>query len=367
MFKKIFILCFSGNQGGMELDAVRMCRRVSAHADVTLICMSGSAIEAMALQDIGSGFKYRLITSGLTRFFARALVDPRIVFIVRGAVKQHRPDLLIFFGTSEVKSIGLALLGLSTKLVLRIGTTISRPKSNLFQRIAYRRVNGFIAISEHIKNTLLQAFPIAKERVVEICYPVIDVPVQHPSKPVSADDLSILYQSRFVRGKGQLDAVLAFEKVCKRYTGLSMILVGAREDEAYCQEIERYIESKQLAGRIKILEPVADVSPFLRQACLYLGPSYGEGFSNSFAEALGHGLVCVVYDNTVFPYFKELRFDFVMSPTGDTIVLGEKLALAVDCVSSGVIDTDGNAALARKLFSAEAERQSLARLFHQLC
>jgi glycosyltransferase involved in cell wall biosynthesis len=365
MFKKILILCFSGNQGGMELDAVRMCRRVSEYADVTLICMSGSAIETLARQDLDAGFKYRLVTSELTRFFARALVDPRIVLTVRRAVKQHRPDLLIFFGTSEVKSIALALLGLHAKLVLRLGTTISRPKNGFFQRIAYDRVDGFLAFGEHMRRNIFQSFPAAK-RPVDVCYPVVEFPSTEllPREPMSP--INVLYHSRFLPGKGQLDAVIAFEQVCKQHEDLTMTLVGTPQDEDYVKEIKRFIESKNLVTKVKVLGATTDIASHLQRANIFLGPSYGEGFSNSFAEALASGLVCVTYDNTMFPLCAELGFDFLMAPTGDKIVLAEKLALAVNCVSSGAIDTDGNAALARKLFSAEAEKLALGDLFRQL-
>ena len=366
MLKKIFILCFSGNQGGMELDAVRMCRRVSKYADVTLICMSDSPIEQWARNDRIAGFEYRNLACRLNRFLARALVDPRIVRTVRNAVKEQEPDLLIFFGTSEVKSIGLALLGLKTKLVLRIGTTVSRPKNSLFQRIAYRRVDSFIAISEHIKRNVLQVFPGAKKRPIEICYPVIEAPVQRHTESVIQGGLCVLYHSRFVRGKGQLDAIQAFEKIYEQFEGLSLILLGKREDGAYCREIDRYIETRRLSNRVHARESVSNVEPFLRQASVFLGPSYGEGFSNSFVEALGSGLICVVYDNTVFPCFRDLGFEFFMSRTGDVESLANNLRSALELALDGSFDATGNMALVKTLFSAEAEHSALLRLTQSL-
>jgi len=366
MFKKILVLCFSGNMGGMELDALRMSRRVSNDAQVTLLGLSGSPLEAAALEDGRNGCRYGFVGCELNRFFARALVDPRIVMTVRKAVVDNDPDMLIFFGTSEVKSIGIALVGLSAKLVLRIGTTINRPKSGLFQRLAYNRVNGFLAISEHIRRNVLEAFPVASKRPVQVCYPVVELACAASSMHGATSPINILYHSRFVRGKGQLDALIAFERVSKEHKDLTMTLVGIHQDESYVQEIKQFVQSKSLTARVQLLESTTDIESHLRRAAIFLGPSYGEGFSNSFAEALAGGLVCVTYDNTAFPFFKALGFEFFMAPTGDSEALTDRLVLALKAVADGSINTAQNAELASKLFSTEAERSALDDLYRQL-
>ena len=366
MFKKIFILCFSGNQGGMELDAVRTCRRVSEYADVTLICMSGSTIERMAYEDIGSGYKYRVISSGLTRFLARALFDPRIALTVRREVRAQQPDLLVFFGTSEVKSIALGLLGLGTKLVLRIGTTIGRKKDSFFQRMAYHRVDGFLVNSEHLKQNIYWAFPCAVERPVEVCLPVIKVQPVPPGHIKETTTINAVYHSRFVRGKGQKDAVVAWTQVKAKYPNLRLTLVGSFEDAIYLDEIRQCAEQELLLGNLRLLESVSDVAPLLHQSQIFISPSYGEGFSNSFAEALAAGLVCVTYDNTSFPFVKQLGFDFFQAITGDTTDLAKALSLAVESVLNQSVNTSGNVMLAQKLFSASAERCALLRLAQSL-
>ena len=366
MIKKIFILCFSGNQGGMELDAVRMCRRVSKYADVTLICMSGSAIERMAREDISSGHKYRVISSGLTRFLARAFFDPRIVLAVRREVKEQEPDLLIFFGTSEVKSIGLALFGLRTKLVLRIGTTIGRKKSSIFQRMTYDRVDGFLVISEHLKQNVHWAFPCAVRRPVEICFPVVEIQSVPAVDVELITTINVVYHSRFVRGKGQKDAVIAWTQVKPKFPNLRLTLAGNFEDRGYLDEITKYAMPDVLSGDLRLLENVNDVEPVLHQSQIFISPSYGEGFSNSFAEALAAGLVCVTYNNTVFPFFRHLGFDFFQADTGDTTDLANALSLAVESVLNQSVNTSGNVMLAQKLFSASAEKLAIEHIYRKI-
>jgi len=367
MLKKVFVICFSGNQGGMELDAIRMSRRVAQYASVKLIGMSGSPIEVMALDDSNQGYSYSFIGCNLNRFLARGLVDPRIVRVIRAEVKTENPDLLIFFGTSEVKSIGLSLIGLNVKLALRVGTTINRPKTSWFQRLAYSRVDAFLAISEHIKSNILDSFPIALSRPIKVCFPVIELGSRQKNIEAHVKpSLSVVYHSRFVRGKGQLDALIAFRAVTMSNINLKLILIGAFEDEAYVNEINSYIEKYSLGEQVQVLPNSDDVISVVESSQIFLGPSYGEGFSNSFAEALSLGLICITYDNTVFPYFKDLGFEFFLSPTGDVIQLEEALSQAITAHTDCSINTAKNIALAEQLFSSKSEKNVLQATYQSL-
>lgn len=369
MLKKIAILCFSHNSGGMELDAVRMSRRLSAQMDVTLVAPKKSAIERWAKKDIECGYVYRFVECRVTRILARGFVDPNIFWCVRSLLK-NRPDILIFFGTSEIKSISVALLGSDAKLLMRIGTTINNVKNGFFKNIFYSRVNAFIATSDHIKNNIIKCFPVASSRIVSVCHPVIEFNSEYINKKNSEKKINIIYHSRFVRGKGQLDAVIAFNMV-RRLKSNSEInfdlkLVGNFEDLDYVNEILFYIECHSLSDVVKVIPHCDSVQLMLNNSHIFLAPSYGEGFSNSFAEALASGLICVVYDNTVFPYFKKIGFDFFSAPTGDINLLSKELDSAIKKILNKDFDSEENIKLAKNLFSREVEIKVLEKVFESL-
>jgi glycosyltransferase involved in cell wall biosynthesis len=365
--KKILFLCFSSGRGGMEIDVIKMCQRVSKYAEVTLIGMAGSPIEEMAIKDSKSCFLYKFTSTKCNRFLSRALIDPRLVLSVRSEIKSTIPDLVVFFGTSEIKSIGIALCGLQTKLILRVGTTMNYPKNNLVQKFTYKRADGFITISEHIQKNLKKMIPVANLRPVQICYPVIE---RYPSKPLSQlknnESINVIYHSRIVRGKGQLDAVKAISHVLSMGISLKLTLIGAQEDVTYLDEIQSYIALNKIEKNIVITGNKSDVTKWLEASDIYLGPTYGEGFSNSFVEALTAGLVCVTYDNTVFPDFKKMGFDFFICKTGDVEILAETLMRAILAYRKKTVNTQNNKELGYSLFSKHAERVALESIFNKV-
>ena len=86
---------------------------------------------------------------------------------------------------------------------------------------------------------------------------------------------------------------------------------------------------------------------------IFLFPSYGEGFGNSFIEALSNGLKCVSYANTSFLEFKELEFDFEMVRDRDIDNLKESILKVVK--NEIVFDLEKNMKLANNIFSEAQE------------
>lgn len=368
--KKVLVLCFSDNLGGMELDAIRFCRRISDFCEVTFVAPKGSQIEKKMKIDREDKGSYKFIACKLKRFLARSLIDPSIVTTVRSEAKNTEPDLVVFFGTSEIKSIAVALVGVDTKLVMRIGTTINRPKKNIFQRVFYKRVDAFIATSEHIKRNIKRVFPVASNRIVKVCFPVVVAGSCGSDVSAKSNIVKIIYHSRFVRGKGQIDAVKAFHSIFHSVVSsglkIELTLIGSFEDQEYLHEIMCYVNNSGLTKVIHILPSRPDVLEILQDYNIYLGPSYGEGFSNSFVEALSNCLTCVVYDNTVYPHFRQLGFDFLMAPTGNVEILSQRLAQSIDLYIHKRVDVQSNSALVGRLFSAAAERAVLEDIYSSL-
>ena len=326
--------------------------------------VAGSPIEEMAIKDSESCFLYKFIPIQNNRFLSRALIDPRLVVSVRSEIKNTMPDLVVFFGTSEIKSIGLALYGLQIKLILRVGTSMSHPKNNFFQKFTYKRADGFITISEHIQKNLKQMIPVANKRPIQICYPVFE---RFPSKPVLRSNnneiINVIYHARIVRGKGQLDAAKAVNQVLSMGVLLKLTLIGSQEDLVYLEEIKSYIASNEIESNIAIVGDKSDVLKWLEASDIYLGPTYGEGFSNSFVEALTTGLVCVSYDNTVFPDFRKMGFDFFICKTGDIEILADTLMKAILAFRKKTVNTQYNKELGFSIFSKQAERVALESIF----
>jgi glycosyltransferase involved in cell wall biosynthesis len=357
--KKLMIVCLSPNRGGMEMDAFRFFLRQSNRMRTTFFCEQDTFLHESLLTSSASTDKF--FATSFYRFFARAIVSPGIVFGLRQFVKKEKPDLIVFFGTSEIKSIAIALLGFQVKLIVRLGTTISRPKDGFFQKIFYSRVNGFIATSQHIKRNILDIFPVSKSCPVEVVYPVVRAIQGQPrgglvSRP---RNIKLIYHSRFVRGKGQLDAVKAFALVHSNFSAMTLTLVGHHEDLAYVAEIRNFLTLNGLLEKVVMLSNSDDVDQLLRGADIFLAPSYGEGFSNSFAEAMSAGLLAITYRNTVFPEFRELGFDFIICDQPDVNLLADCIDSAIKLIASNEFDGSKNKKLVGEIFSEVNEFKTL--------
>jgi glycosyltransferase involved in cell wall biosynthesis len=360
---RLAVVCFSVIRGGMELDALRMHYRLRSEFNSLLICRKDSFLEAEV-----SGQKALASSCVALKFwawFALKFFSLGLAHQMRRALVQNKITDIIFFGTSEMRSIALAVNGLPIRVHLRQGTTVHKEKFGLVRGFGYRRVNTYLATSEHIAKNIKNFFPNASDSNLRVLYPVVNI---SQTDGINVEDLKnpvvIKYHSRFVPGKGQLDALHAFKALGQRNQNVQLHLVGDFSDSLYVSEIRKDTANSGLQSRCRIENHTDDISAFLAGGGIFLAPSYGEGFSNSFVEAMQAGLVCIVYRNTVFPEFQRQGFYFHAVETGDKEALAAKLIEVVSSLSQEIAKSAPNMTLAREKFSAHCERETLRKLFN---
>ncbi|WP_375056357.1 glycosyltransferase family 4 protein [Zobellella sp. DQSA1] len=334
----VVVLCLSHFAGGMELDAVKMAEGFSkAGIRTLLVCRHGSFVAQQAQH---AGVPHQEVEF-------RSKLSLKLIFQLRQILMQGDVRNLIFLGTSELKSIYFALVGMpQINLIVRYGTTMSTSKKDPLHRWFYSRVNYHLCISEHLKNNVRKIIPVSRKSGLGVIY---TSSVFLPEPPVIAVKKAI-HVGRIAAGKGQLDALLAVAG-----TGLPLKLVGSSDDDDYLARIKNEISARNMAKQVILTDFQQKPQQLFHDASIFLFPSHGEGLSNALIEALGNGLICIAYNNTVFPEFQRLGFHLHLARNQDIDHLRELVRKVMNNFSDEKYLASKNISLARKLFSREKE------------
>lgn len=122
--EKTAVICLAPGKGGMELDAVRTAKMLSASVKVVLLIKRDGHLDH-ARETLLSGYDIAVETVSFRLNYSLPMV-----VAARAALRRHRVSNVIYFGNSELKSLCLAFLGLGLNVIMRHGTTKSRPKKD---------------------------------------------------------------------------------------------------------------------------------------------------------------------------------------------------------------------------------------------
>lgn len=357
---RIAFLCLSPHAGGMELDALRMAVRVKQSYPTIFICRQNTFILEKAQQE---DVDVRVVAG--VQWLANKFISPHLVFGLREILRANKVNHLVFFGTSECRSIFLALVGLPVKFVLRHGTTVSKSKRGRpWREFGYKRVDTFLANSIHIAKNVSDFFPIRQNAEVRVVYPVIKFNEEESiAQSGGKGKVKIIYHSRFAPGKGHMDALKACMELRKYEENFEYEMIGHFSDVKCVESLQEFIRENNLSANCRLTSFDQNVEKKLSCASIFLGPSHGEGFSNSFVEALGKGLVCVVYDNTVYPECKKMGFHFHMARNLDVQDLSIMLLECVRNLQREMTLSTDNVLLAKRQFSPSREMRELSDIF----
>lgn len=290
------IICLSPYSGGMEIDAIKLAKKLSSHIEITIIAREGYFI-ANSYQDYVG---YNGISLETIQFHSS--LSTSIIFGARRIIKEKEIKNVIFFGASELKSLYFAFLGLNINLIVRHGTTKSRPKKDWFHRLVYSNVNYHVSICKHLQRNVEYIIPFGKRTQSVLIYSSLEMPSVAKHKD---EKLTLLHVGRIAEGKGQYDAIEACRILYENSIDFIFYLVGEFDEKYQSSFMEQY-NSLPYKDKIVLVGFTKNVQEYYAASDIFLFPSYGEGLSNAFLEALAHTLVCICYDNTSFPELKEL-------------------------------------------------------------
>lgn len=155
-----------------------------------------------------------------------------------------------------------------------------------YVRNILNKANKVIALSDEWKDLLGE---IVDKEKIEILYNSIQVGKVNENKDYKRN--KILFLGRVGERKGVYDIIKLVPKIIERYSDAEFIIAGDGEVE----QIRKLVEEKQLDNNVKILGWTSgeDKINLIREATIYLLPSYNEGMPISILEAMANQLPIV--------------------------------------------------------------------------
>lgn len=344
------VVCLSSGDGGMERSAVRLARFLSTASDVVLICKYESFVEKLCREEACAAYQCETVNF-LSRTFSVSML-----FKARSIIRQRKIKNIIFFGASELKTLYFSLPGIDVNLIVWHGTTKSRPKRDFFHRLVYSKVNYHVALSEHLINNVKKIVPQINEKLYKVIRPSFDFEiVERQLNSGGLPKLRICHVGRLANGKGQIDAVRACKILKENDIDFKLTLVGSSDDDSYKGRLSDTISESGLKDDVEVTGYVESVNAYLENADILLFPSAGEGMPNSFIEALHYNIVCISYDNTVFPEFETMGFYVRLVKDQNLADLSLCLLDVVNNLSREKDRSYGNQKLASEYFKVSRE------------
>ncbi len=226
----------------------------------------------------------------------------RYIFNWQGIIKQHKPDILIFFMPSRLfihvpymltdRDFPIVfsfhnILEHNLKWVKRIhpaGLAKFNKSLELIDAITVLLPEGKTELPELLQN-----------KVHIIPNPIPQIASKERSKPATeTEPKTILAVGRLVEQKNHSVLVESFARVSHQYPNWQVKIFG---DGKLREELTSQIHELELQDRIILMGNTDNIYEQYRKAHVFAMPSKFEGFGLTLVEAMAHGLPSVGFDN----------------------------------------------------------------------
>lgn len=357
MKTQILVACFSNNNGGMELNAIGFAKIFSRQHDVVLACRKGSYI-ASCRQDLEKQNIQVEVIDFLGSFSFNCILQ------VRRLLKKKHIKNLILFGTSEMKSIFFATLGLKTQVLNFHGTAKKHNKNDWFHRWIFTCVNYHVAVSEkRIKLNVLKIIPGATDENVKVIYLPCDD--RFDGEKQLSEPYKLIHVGRICESKGQEECMRVVQFLSQQKMNVELLFLGGVEDPQFMKKLQSLQKNDSiLADKVKFAGFSTQVHQEMSRAHFLLFPSYGEGLPNALIEAFLAKTLPITFNNSVFPELLDMGFRFPQAEDRNISDLCAKTQKTLQMTTEDYKKmVNHNYALALELFSSENILKEYNKLF----
>ena len=202
--------------------------------------------------------------------------------------KRVKPDI-VHTAAAEANFHGIIAAKLAGVKII-FGEEIGIPNhSNIAKTIfnfVYRFTKGVICVSNSVKKHLVSTGEI-KDKQGIVLYNPVSVP-KNCNKQIS-DHFTLIYVGRLEKVKNVDSLIQAFAKL-KEWQKIRLIIVGDGRERLMLQNLSIRLG---IASNIEFQGFQSKPEKFVRQADLFVLPSYSEGFGIAAVEAMYQGVPCL--------------------------------------------------------------------------
>ena len=249
---------------------------------------------------------------------------------IRKLLLRYRPEAAVAMMTTSNILLALAGFGLAIRTV---GSERIHPPMvpigrvwHWLRRLTYGRLDHMVALTEQSadwlrKNTSAQRVTVIPNPVL---YPLATFkPTRDPASVTRSGRSTAISVGRLERQKGYDLLLVVFGRIAHRLPSWDLIIIGEGEDH---EMLQQQIRELGLEERVQLVGRVGNIGDWYDAADLYVMPSRFEGFPNTLAEAMAHGLAAISFDCDTGP--RELishEVDGLLVPAGNLDQLEDAL------------------------------------------
>lgn len=207
---------------------------------------------------------------------------------------------------------------------------IRRRIKTVIQKFLYRRVDRIIAISDYVKEKLIERYQLRPETVTRIYNAA---PVEQYSNCIRKprETVQMVFHGRLVEGKG-VQTILHALSLLPAESEYHFTIIG---DGDYRTELEKRCMEYCLVDRVTFLGTRTDIPALLAEGDIFIHmPVCEEGFGISTVEAMASGLLCIVAESGALPELIHNGVNGVVVKRGDDMLLAKMIDSAINNLSA---------------------------------
>lgn len=324
---RLLIFIYSLESGGAE--------RVTTHL-ANYWAMRGWEITIVTLTSTNADF-YKLhpgikrvgfdLTCDSGNLLSRLSRNIHRVKELRRALREIQPDVALAMMSTANVILALAARGLSN--VCAIGSERTFPPQmplgaiwEALRRHTYGQLAAVVALTQECAHWIGEHSSARRISVIPnpACWPLPEhEPKRSRSEVCSSERRLLLAVGRLNKVKNFELLIDVFSCLAQRHPDWDLVILG---EGAERQGLEAQVAARGLDKRVFLPGRIGNVGEWYEQADLYVMTSRFEGFPNTLAEALSHGLSAVSFDCDTGPRdIIRHGVDGLLVPPGDSLGL----------------------------------------------
>jgi glycosyltransferase involved in cell wall biosynthesis len=279
--------------GGVERSAINLMNEMVARGhDVTLFTWDLAGAETFFNMD--ASIRWYQLDLGHAWRKAGTLLRLKRLRKFRGFARSWRPDVVIGFQHGAWLFAGVGVSGLGIPAVLAERSAPDRfdyTGEGRYRRLVLQSMRPAPAIIVQCANYVERYPSYLRTRMTVIPNPVYAAD-GFATPAAEKEQRTLLSVGRLSHEKNHTVLIDAFARIAERFLEWRLKIVGEGRDRP---ELESAIDDLELRHRVSLAGEMRDVSSEFRAADLFCLPSQFEGFPNTLAEAMAHGLPSVAF------------------------------------------------------------------------
>ncbi len=360
---KVLHLLVSCSVGGIEV----LCREIekkSVDMQNIFCCIYSGGI--IADEMINNNADVRILNYGNKDIF-------KIIKYLSYLCKNEGIDAVIVHHEAPISYIALSVLKSKFPNIKAIVYAHANIKDMLRENIkkglfirkqiflhCYKKCDKVIAISNSVKNSLLERYGTKYEDKIKVVYNGVDLDkFQNNSKQKSSYTTNIVYVGRLFKAKGVDLLIKSLAKIPKDRDFVCNIIGDGEERE----NLESLIQKYDLKDKVVLRGAQNNVPDWLRESDIFVHPAtWEEGFGITIVEAMAAGLVCIAFNRGALPEIINSGENGFLIDEVDENKLSQQILYCIDNINNqNLIDIKENAVTSSKRFSLDNMVEALER------